>query len=122
MTRTHATEGDGAPAPLMSAQVAPSKSTTFLGVPAPRGVGHLRGSTTFPKAARAALQNTQLRRNLAKATTTIRGKRAAVVEELPDWEALREAGRGLKDHALTDLGRHLLSLESAVLSVGGQVH
>ena len=36
---------------------------------APRGVGHLRGDEPFPVAARAALANTQLRRNLGKATS-----------------------------------------------------
>ena len=48
-------------------------------------------STGFPAAAREALGNAQLRRNLGKATTTIRAKRANVVSELPDWEALRDA-------------------------------
>ena len=39
--------------------------STFLGMPyAPRGVGHLRGERPFPVAARAALADTQLRRNL----------------------------------------------------------
>ena len=53
--------------------------TTFLGLPvhAPRGVGALRGEESFPDAARAALKDTQLRRNLAHATATIRAKRAA---------------------------------------------
>ena len=61
--------------------------STFLGMPyAPRGVGHLRGDDPFPVAARTALANTQLRRNLGKATATIRAKRAAVVAELPDAE------------------------------------
>ena len=38
--------------------------------PAPRGVGNLRGDEKFPAAARRALADTQLRRNLGKATTT----------------------------------------------------
>ena len=46
---------------------------------APRGVGNLRGSEPFPVAARRGLANTQLRRNLGKATAGIRAKRAAVV-------------------------------------------
>ena len=50
----------------------------------------------FPVAARAALADTQLRRNLGKATRTIRAKRAAVVAELPDWEELRAAGEAIK--------------------------
>src|SRR2546430_13609527 len=41
-----------------------STERTFLGMPyAPRGVGHLRGEEPFPVAARAALANTQLRRD-----------------------------------------------------------
>ena len=46
----------------------------------------------FPAAAREALADAQLRRNLAHATRTIRAKRAAVVAEVDDWEELR-AGR-----------------------------
>ena len=48
----------------------------------------------FPIAAREALGDTQLRRNLAHATRTIRDKRAAVVAEVEDWEELRLAGAG----------------------------
>ena len=42
----------------------------------------------FPVAARAALADRQLRDNLRRATGTIRDKRARVVDEVPDWEAL----------------------------------
>ena len=97
--------------------------STFLGLPtAPRGVGHLRGSEPFPKAARRALADSQLRRNLAKATTTIRAKRAAVVAELPDWEQLREAGRAIKADTMRHLDRHLERLETEVEARGGTVH
>ncbi len=97
--------------------------STFLGIPtAPRGVGHLRGDEPFPVAARKALANTQLRRNLGKATTTIRAKRAAVVAELPDWEELREAGRAIKAHTMRNLGHYLTELESQVTARGGTVH
>jgi L-lactate dehydrogenase complex protein LldF len=63
---------------------------TFLGMPggpatAPRGVGHLRGADPFPVAARRALADTQLRRNIRHATGTIRAKSAAVIDEVPDW-------------------------------------
>jgi len=97
--------------------------STFLGMPtAPRGVGHLRGSEPFPAAARRALGDAQLRRNLAKATSTIRAKRAAVVAELPDWEALRTAGEAIKTATMRDLGRYLVQLEVAVQDRGGNVH
>jgi len=97
--------------------------TTFLGMPvAPRGVGHLRGSEPFPVAARRALADTQLRRNLGQATATIRAKRAAVVAELPDWEELREAGRAIKAATMQHLDRHLEELEARVTERGGTVH
>src|SRR5258708_16968432 len=98
-------------------------ATTFLGLPtAPRGVGHLRGSEPFPVAARRALADSQLRRNLGKATTTIRAKRAAVVAELPDWEELREAGRAIKAETMRHLDRYLERLEAQVEARGGTVH
>jgi L-lactate dehydrogenase complex protein LldF len=77
---------------------------------------------SFPVAARVALADTQLRHNLAHATHSIRDKRAAVVSELPDWEQLREAGRGLKDRVMRHLDEHLLEFEAAVTAAGGTVH
>jgi L-lactate dehydrogenase complex protein LldF len=76
---------------------------------------------SFPNAASVALRDSQLRRNLSKATSTIRAKRDAVVDELRDWPALRSAGRAIKDASLTALDRHLLSLEAAVVAAGGVV-
>jgi len=76
----------------------------------------------FPKAVKIALADTQLRRNLAKATTTIRAKRARVVEELADWEELRAAGAAIKDETLRHLDHYLLQLEEAVTRAGGRVH
>jgi L-lactate dehydrogenase complex protein LldF len=76
----------------------------------------------FPLAAKAALDDAQLRRNLGRATRTIREKRLRAVAELPDWEELREAGRALKERTLRHLDRHLLQLEASVQAAGGQVH
>ena len=96
---------------------------TFLGLPtAPRGVGHLRGTEPFPAAARRALADTQLRRNLGQATRTIRAKRAAVVGELPDWEQLRDAGQAIKTRTMAHLDRYLVQLEEQVTARGGVVH
>ena len=64
--------------------------TTFLGTPSP-----LRSGDPFPKAAKAAVADAQLRRNLGHATATIRAKRAAVVGEVADWEALRDSGSAI---------------------------
>ncbi|MFE3049534.1 LutB/LldF family L-lactate oxidation iron-sulfur protein [Streptomyces albidoflavus] len=102
-------------------------SSTFLGMPAapprsPYGSGNLRGDEKFPKAARHELRNDQLRRNLRKATHTIRGKRLNVTAELPDWEALRDAGSAIKTDTMNRLPELLEQLERKVTEAGGTVH
>jgi L-lactate dehydrogenase complex protein LldF len=77
---------------------------------------------SFPAAAAKALQDTQLRRNLARATATIRARRAAVVAEVDDWEAMRTEAARIKDAALLDLDRQLERLERSVAAAGGSVH
>ncbi|MEV0850126.1 LutB/LldF family L-lactate oxidation iron-sulfur protein [Streptomyces sp. NPDC049954] len=102
-------------------------SNTFLGMPAappraPYGAGNLRGEQKFPKAAHTELQNGQLRRNLRKATHTIREKRLHVTAELPDWEALRDAGSAIKTDTMNRLPELLEELERKVTERGGTVH
>ncbi|GII98334.1 L-lactate dehydrogenase complex protein LldF [Sediminihabitans luteus] len=111
--------------------------STFLGLPTRRRgtpttdgplgpVPHpdepLRWGATFPEAARAALGDAQLRRNLGHATSTIRAKRAAVVGEVSDWEALRDAGSAVKGRVMADLPALLERLEQNVTARGGVVH
>ena len=85
-------------------------SPTFVGMP------------KFPKAARAELANAQQRRNLRHATHTIRDKRAKVVAEVEDWEALRREGADAKDEALTHLDHYLERLEASLTANGAVVH
>ena len=85
-------------------------TSTFVGMPA------------FPEAARRALGDAQLRSNLAHATRTIRDKRARVVAEVDDWEALRVAGAAVKEAALRDLATHLETLEASLTRAGATVH
>lgn len=92
---------------------------TFLGTP---GVGNLRGDESFPKAARTALADSQLRRNIGHATHTIRTKRLAAVAECDDWEQLRAAGSALKQDVMARLPELLEQLESNVTRRGGVVH
>ncbi len=80
------------------------------------------GTPPFPEAARDALANGQLRANLGRATATIRTKRANVVAERADWEALRLAGAAIKDAVLRDMPALLERLERAVTAAGGIVH
>ncbi|MEV3948401.1 lactate utilization protein B [Streptomyces halstedii] len=101
--------------------------STFLGMPAtpprsPYGTGNLRGERTFPQAAHDELRNEQLRRNLGRATHTIRAKRIAVTGELPDWEELRDAGAAIKTDTMNRLPELLERLERKVTERGGTVH
>ena len=85
-------------------------TATFVGMP------------VFPVAARAALADTQLRSNLAHATSTIRAKRERVVAEVEDWEQLRLAGAAVKDNTLLHLDEHLVRLEESLTARGAIVH
>jgi L-lactate dehydrogenase complex protein LldF len=76
----------------------------------------------FPEAAREALGDSQLRRNLGKATTTIRAKRHEVVSEVDDWEALRVSGEAIKTRTMATLPEQLERLEASVTAAGGTVH
>ncbi|MEO6143436.1 MAG: LutB/LldF family L-lactate oxidation iron-sulfur protein [Dermatophilaceae bacterium] len=87
-----------------------STAPTFLGIP------------PFPIAAKEALANSQLRGNMRHATQTIRTKRVRVVEELDDFEQLREAGADIKDDVLANMGRYLEQLEESLTRAGATVH
>ena len=57
----------------------------------------------FQVAAKALLRDSQLRKNVRHATKVIQAKRARVVDEMPDWQDLREAGRQIRKHTLMHL-------------------
>jgi len=76
----------------------------------------------FEESAKVSLADTQLRHNIGKATRSIREKRAVSVEEIPDWQELREAGRALKERTMRHLDEYLLQLEESVTRAGGHVH
>ncbi|MEX2289529.1 MAG: LutB/LldF family L-lactate oxidation iron-sulfur protein [Mycobacteriales bacterium] len=100
-------------------------TTVHLGMPlvrAPRGVGMLREQEPFPAAARRALADPQLRANIRRATGTIRDKRQRMVDEVPDWEQLRDAGSALKAATMARLPELLVQLEEQVTARGGTVH
>src|SRR5215469_10329967 len=80
------------------------------------------GMPAFPDAAREAVADSQLRRNLTHATTAIRAKRARVIGELADFAQLRQAAKAIKDHTLAHLDTYLESFEQNVTRAGGHVH
>jgi len=81
-----------------------------------------RTAPAFPMAARAAMGDTQLRKNVRHATDVIQAKRAKVVGEMPDWEALRESGRQIRAHAMRYLDEYLVEFERNCTRAGGVVH
>lgn len=85
-------------------------------------VGDAETAAAFPKAAKTLLANTQLRRNVRRATDIIRSKRAKVVEEMSDWDALRQAAKAIKQRTLRRLDEHLEQFERACTAAGGKVH
>jgi L-lactate dehydrogenase complex protein LldF len=85
-------------------------------------IGHTATAPPFPSAAKTALADDQLRRNVRHATNVIRGKRGRVVGELDDWQALRDAGHAIKTHTLLHLDRYLEEFEANCTRAGGVVH
>jgi L-lactate dehydrogenase complex protein LldF len=85
-------------------------------------VGSAADAPPFPVGASRALANGQMRRTVRHATDVIRGKRATVVHEMPDWEQLREAARQIKGHTLRHLGSYLREFEANCERSGGRVH
>src|ERR1700757_3205284 len=82
----------------------------------------LATSRNFAVAARAGLANDELQRPLAMARTGFPLPRRLAVERLPEFEALRETGRSIKDHTLEHLDFYLELYESQVVASGGKVH
>ncbi|HYZ40409.1 MAG TPA: LutB/LldF family L-lactate oxidation iron-sulfur protein [Stellaceae bacterium] len=82
----------------------------------------LATSRNFKVGARAGLADDNLQRALGLARTGFPMRRQMAIERLPEFEALREAGRAIKDHALEHLDFYLELYESNVLGSGGKVH
>ena len=79
-------------------------------------------ASPFPISAKAAIEDTQLRKNVRHATEVIQSKRAAVVRELPDWPELREAGLQIRQHTMAHLDFYLEEFERNCTRAGGVVH
>ncbi|GGG75158.1 LutB/LldF family L-lactate oxidation iron-sulfur protein [Edaphobacter dinghuensis] len=79
-------------------------------------------SPVFPMAAKAALGDTQMRKNVRHATNVIQTKRGRVVGEMPDWQQLREAGKQIRQHTMEHLDFYLEQFEENCTRVGGVVH
>ena len=79
-------------------------------------------SGTFKANARHALDDPQLQRALNHVRSNFIDKRAKAAAALPEFDQLREAGRAIKDHALSHLDLYLEAYEARVQASGGHVH
>ncbi len=79
-------------------------------------------SAEFPQRAVFALHDATLQQALGKARDGLVGRRAQQAADLPEFEALRETAKDLKNHILDHLDYYLERYEAAVIAAGGQVH
>jgi L-lactate dehydrogenase complex protein LldF len=79
-------------------------------------------SPAFKQNARGALANPGLQKALAFSKPQFMAKRTRAVADLPEFEELREIGRTIKNHALTNLDFYLETYADAVEASGGHVH
>ena len=78
-------------------------------------------SNHFKENAHDALHDARLQRAMPYARNFI-GRRAAAVERLPEFEALRDSARDIKNHTLAHLDLYLEAYERKVVQSGGVVH
>jgi L-lactate dehydrogenase complex protein LldF len=79
-------------------------------------------SPLFKRNAKAAIKDAQLQRALSKVETGFVNKRHDVSGKLPEFEALRDAARDIKNHTLANLDLYLEAFERRVIENGGHVH
>ena len=79
-------------------------------------------SPAFEANARRALGNETLQTSLRLFEANFVKRRRLAAENLPEFDALRDAGREIKDHTLAHLDLYLEAFEAKVTAQGGHVH
>jgi len=79
-------------------------------------------SPTFKANSVKALSDAQLQKALGNVRAGFIDKRKKAVDALPEFEALRDNGKAIKDHALAHLDLYLENYEAQVKAAGGHVH
>ncbi|MBK1663211.1 iron-sulfur cluster-binding protein [Rhodospirillum rubrum] len=79
-------------------------------------------SRAFKDNARKALTDETLASALGTMKAGFRRARAEAIGRLPEFDALRDAGRDLKNHVLDNLDFYLETFEAKVIAQGGHVH
>lgn len=83
---------------------------------------HAATSPQFKENAHAALADVELQRSLEVLETNFIGRRKQVADKLPEFDALRDAARDIKNHTLAYLDLYLEEYERRVVAQGGHVH
>ena len=76
----------------------------------------------FPDNAHRAMADVNLQASLARFSQGFPVKRRLAIERLPEFDALRDAAKEIKDHTLEHLDFYLERFEEKVTDAGGQVH
>src|SRR5580704_9663726 len=79
-------------------------------------------SHDFSANARVGLADPVLQRALGLARTGFPARRAQAIARLPEFEALRDEGKAIKDHTIVHLDYYLELYEKNVTAAGGIVH
>ena len=79
-------------------------------------------SQTFPSNVKKALADRQLQYSMTETGPRFIAKRSQAREALPEFDALRDQARDIKDHVLAHLDIYLERYEDKVKTAGGHVH
>ncbi|MBA3446496.1 MAG: lactate utilization protein, partial [Pseudaminobacter sp.] len=79
-------------------------------------------SPAFKQNSADALADVQLQKALGNVRSGFIDKRRKAVDALPEFDALRDSARAIKDHALNHLDLYLEAYEARVKASGGHVH
>ncbi|HTS93469.1 MAG TPA: LutB/LldF family L-lactate oxidation iron-sulfur protein [Stellaceae bacterium] len=82
----------------------------------------LATSHAFKSNVHDALVDATLQKALGTVKRGFQARRAEAVAKLPEFEALRDAGRAIKNHTLANLDFYLERFEAKVMERGGHVH
>ncbi len=80
------------------------------------------GCNAFPDNAARAVGDPVLQASLSKLQREFRTDRDAMLSRLPEFDALCDAARVIKDRSLAHLGAYLETFEERVIARGGHVH
>jgi L-lactate dehydrogenase complex protein LldF len=83
---------------------------------------HLATSPRFKDNAKAALADPDLQNALAFVEVNFIARRREVASRLPEFEALRDSARDIKNHTLANLDLYLEAYEARLTAQGGELH